>query len=101
MDTNRLSACSFPLKTRDLDYTLLVMSESGFGKMDLVARMPHFSMTDRDCSIDELEQLCEKYGIRVANIGTYCGREFSAEDKKANEAVEPGLPKWWEYWRDL
>ena len=51
MDTNRLSACSFPLKTRDLDYTLLVISESGFEKMDLVARMPHFSMTDRDITI--------------------------------------------------
>ena len=91
MDTKRLSACSFPLKEKDLDYALSVITESGFDKVDLVARMPHFSMTDPDYSIDALEQLCEKYGVLVANLGTYCGREFPAASQSANQALADDL----------
>ena len=80
MDVNRVSACSFPLKEQPLDYALKVISVSGFDKVDLLARMPHFSVTDPDYSIDELERLCDRYGVRIANIGAYCGRGFSSED---------------------
>ena len=80
MDVKRVSACTFPLKEQPLDYALDVISQSGFEKIDLLARMPHFSVVDDDYSIDELERLCEHYGIRVANIGAYCGRDFSSED---------------------
>ena len=87
MDANRVSACSFPLKEQPLDYALKVMSESGFDKIDLLARMPHFSVTDPDYGIDELERRCEQYGVRIANIGAYCGKDFSAEDGSEREAA--------------
>jgi sugar phosphate isomerase/epimerase len=78
---SRVSACSFPLKEQSLDYALKVISESGFDKVDLLARMPHFSVTDPEYSVDELEILCERYGVRIANIGAYCGKGFSSEDE--------------------
>ena len=87
MDKNRVSACSFPLKEKPVDYALKVISESGFDKVDLLARMPHFSVTDPDYSVDELERLCDQYGVRIANIGAYCGRGFSSEDESEREAA--------------
>ena len=87
MDINRVSACSFPLKEQPLDYALKVISESGFDKVDLLARMPHFSVTDPDYSVDELVRLSEQYGLRIANIGAYCGRGFSSEDEAEREAA--------------
>ena len=93
MDVNRVSACSFPLKEKPLDYALKVMSDSGFDKIDLLARMPHFSVTDPDYSIDELERLCDQRGVRIANIGAYCGRGFSAEDVSEREAAVDEMNK--------
>ncbi len=87
MDTNRVSACSFPLKEQPLDYALKVISESGFDKVDLLARMPHFSVTNPDYSVDELERLCDRYGVRIANIGAYCGKGFSSDDESEREAA--------------
>lgn len=87
MDVNRVSACSFPLKEKPLAYALEVIAASGFDKVDLLARMPHFSVTDPDYSVDDLERLCETHGLRIANIGAYCGRGFSAESDADREAA--------------
>jgi len=86
LDVDRVSACSFPLRERELDYALKVISASGFDKIDLLARMPHFSVTDPYYSIDVLERLCDQYRVRIANIGAYCGRGFSSKD--ADERAE-------------
>jgi len=93
VDVNRVSACSFPLKEQPLDYALKVMSESGFDKIDLLARMPHFSVTDPDYSVDELERLCDTYGVRIANIGAYCGRGFSSENASERDAAVEEMNK--------
>ncbi len=85
MDTQRVSACSYPLQKQDLDYTFQVIAEAGFKKVDLLARMPHFSVTDPEYSLDALMALCEKYDLQIANIGSYCGREFSAESEAERE----------------
>jgi sugar phosphate isomerase/epimerase len=77
MDVSRVSACSFPLKEKDLDYTFKVISEAGFDRIDLVGRMPHFSVTDSAYDIQELRRVVDKYGVGLANIGSYCGRGFS------------------------
>jgi len=87
LDVNRVSACSFPLKEQPLDYALKVISESGFDKVDLLARMPHFSVTDPEYSIDDLERLCDTYGVRIANIGAYCGRGATSDDPGEREAA--------------
>lgn len=87
MDVNRVSACSFPLKEKPLDYALQVISESGFDKVDLLARMPHFSVTDPAYSFDELERLCDKHEVRIANIGAYCGKTATSDDEAEREAA--------------
>jgi len=87
MDANRASACSYPLKEQSLDYALKVIGESGFSKVDLLARMPHFSVTDPEYSVDELERLCDLHGVRVANIGAYCGGAFSSQVETERQAA--------------
>lgn len=87
MDPKRLSACTFPLRERDLDYAFQVIRDAGFERVDLVGRMPHFSVTDVDFSLGELERLCCKHDIDVANIGSYCGRDFTSPDASARNAA--------------
>ncbi|MFT5370469.1 MAG: sugar phosphate isomerase/epimerase, partial [Candidatus Latescibacterota bacterium] len=93
MDVSRVTACSFPLKEKDLDYTFQVISESGFDKIDLVGRMPHFSVTDPAYDMDELRRVVEKYGVRLANIGSYCGRGFSDESEGERKAAMDEMKK--------
>jgi sugar phosphate isomerase/epimerase len=93
MDVSRVTACSFPLKEKDLDYTFQVISESGFDKIDLVGRMPHFSVTDPAYDMDELRRVVEKYGVRLANIGSYCGRGFSDESEDERQAAMDEMKK--------
>lgn len=84
MDISRVSACSYPLRDRELQYALEVISAAGFTRVDLLGRMPHFSATDPGYSLDALGRLLEKHGVQLANIGSYCGRGFSAaaEDER-------------------
>lgn len=93
MDVTRITACSFPLKEKDLDYTFKVISEAGFDKIDLVGRMPHFSVTDPEYDMDELRRVCDKYGVNLANIGSYCGREFVADSQEEREAALDEMKK--------
>jgi len=90
MDTSRISACSYPLREKDLDYALKVLAESGFKKVDLLGRVPHFSATDPAYSMDEMGRLLEKHGLTLANIGSYCGQGFSAatEEERATAVDE-------------
>ena len=89
MDVSRVTACSFPLKEKDLDYTFQVISEAGFDKIDLVGRMPHFSVTDPEYDMDELRRVVDKYGVALANIGSYCGRGFADDSEDVRqEAME-------------
>lgn len=87
MDVSRVTACSFPLKEKDLDYTFQVISESGFDKIDLVGRMPHFSVTDPEYDLNELRRVVDKYGVALANIGSYCGRGFGSDDEDECKAA--------------
>lgn len=93
MDISRISACSYPLREKDLDYTLQVIAESGFKKVDLLGRVPHFSATDPDYSMDELSRLLEKNGLTLANIGSYCGQGFSAATKEERATAMDEMKK--------
>ena len=93
MDVSRVSACSFPLKEKDLDYTFQVIADAGFDRIDLVGRMPHFSVTDPAYDMNELRRVVEKYGVGLANIGSYCGRGFSAATERERKAAMDEMKK--------
>lgn len=82
MDVTRASACTYGLRNQPVDYALRVVASAGFNKVDLWGNMPHFSIDENEYSIDKLIELCDLYGVRIANIGTYCGRKFSSESKQ-------------------
>lgn len=81
MDIFRVSSCTYAMRNESLDYALKVTAEAGFVKVDLWGNMPHFSINESEYDIQKLIELCNKYRIRVANIGTYCGRRFSSDSK--------------------
>ena len=81
MDISRASACTYGLNSKNFDYALQVVADAGFKKVDLWGGMPHFSINESEYSIDELIKATEKYGVRIANIGTYCGKAFSSDSK--------------------
>ncbi len=93
MDVTRVSACTYPLREKGLDETFNAISEAGFDKIDLLGRMPHFSATDPDYDMDELRRVCDKYGIAVANIGSYCGRDFSSDSAAVRQAAMDEMKK--------
>jgi sugar phosphate isomerase/epimerase len=43
--------------------------------------MPHFSINESEYDIDKLMEVAGSYGLRIANIGTYCGRNFSSNSE--------------------
>lgn len=73
MDLSRLSTCTFPLKDRPLADALPVIAAAGYKKIDLLGRMPHFSLDESECDLDEVERLVARHGLAVANLSTYAG----------------------------
>ncbi len=82
MDVFRISSCTYAMRNESLDHALRVTAEAGFVKVDLWGGMPHFSINESEYSIEKLIELSNKYGVKIANIGTYCGRRFSSESKE-------------------
>lgn len=81
MDMSRASTCTYPLREHDLDYALSVVAEAGFKKVDLWGRAPHFSANLEEVKPKDVEKTAEKHGVKIANLGTYCGREFLDRDR--------------------
>lgn len=73
----RLSTCSICLSKQPLDEALAVIAAAGYKKVDLLGRMPHFSVDSEELSIDTLEEACRRHDIKIANIGTYFGQNLS------------------------
>ena len=81
MDMSRASACTYALREKDLDYTFQVISAAGFGKVDLWGKPPHFSTSPAHVQPSQIERTAAKYGLQIANLGTYPGRGFSDPDR--------------------
>lgn len=86
MDMNRISTCTYPLREKDLEYTLGVCADAGFVKADVWGRAPHFAEDQFLCDWPNLRALSQKIGIQVANLGTYPGRFFAADSENERMA---------------
>lgn len=80
MDISRLSTCSIALHKRPLEETLDIIAAAGFRKVDLLARMPHFSLDPTECNAVNLQHLAHTRGLQIANLGTYVGAGFASDD---------------------
>lgn len=85
MDTGRLSCCSIAMHGKDPEHVFRAVSEAGYGKVDLLGRMPHFDLSHPDYDFARVVALGERYGVRVANIGSYCGGDFVSDDPDKRE----------------
>jgi sugar phosphate isomerase/epimerase len=85
MDLERISCCTIPLRDRDPEYAFGVIAKAGFTKVDLLGRMPHFDLSDPAYDFDAVMAAADRFGLRIANIGSYCGGDFVSDDEEARE----------------
>jgi sugar phosphate isomerase/epimerase len=85
MDLDRISCCTIPLRDQEPERAFRVIAEAGYKKVDLLGRMPHFDLTDPAYDFVKVVALAERFGLRIANIGSYCGGGFVSEDKEVRE----------------
>ena len=76
MDLERISTCNYPVRERDLDFTFRLIADSGYTKMDLWGGPPNYSSDPEACDIAAIREQAARYGLRIANLGTYPGRKF-------------------------
>ncbi len=86
MDMTRVSACTYPLRERDPAYAFEVIAAAGIRKIDLWGRMPQFSADPSVQDPDELLAKAARFGVRIANLGTYPGDKFGSDDPAEQEA---------------
>ena len=85
MDKERVSCCSIAMHGKAPEHVFRVLSEAGYKKVDLLGRMPHFDLANADYLFGNVVALAERYGIRIANIGSYCGGDFVSDDEERRE----------------
>ena len=83
---DRLSTCTICLAGAPLGEALEVIADAGFRKIDLLGRMPHFSIDPAEFDVGELERHCARLGLHVAGIGSYFGKDLRKES--GADAVE-------------
>lgn len=87
MDSERISACTYPLRAQPFDYALEVLAAAGLRKADLWGRRPHFP---EDCDPEVIAAIAAasaRTGVSIANLGTYPGSNFASDDE-AERAAE-------------
>jgi sugar phosphate isomerase/epimerase len=60
-----------------------IIAAAGFTKVDLLARMPHFSLDPAECDPVALKAAAQAAGLQIANLGTYVGAGFASDDATA------------------
>lgn len=80
MNLARVSCCTYPL--RDVPYpdAFARLAATGLTRLDVWGRAPHFSADGAECDPDALEAAARDAGVCIANLGTYCGRDFDRDD---------------------
>lgn len=87
MDTARISACTIPLRDRPLAEAFPIIAEAGFRRVDVLGRLPHFSIEAAECDPDDLKRVAEANGIEIGNLATYVGVGFASDDQAVQEAA--------------
>ncbi|MBM4085049.1 MAG: sugar phosphate isomerase/epimerase, partial [Planctomycetes bacterium] len=87
LDIMRISTCTYPVRDKDAETALALMAKVGFKKVDLWGNMPHFSANPSQMDIAKLQAAAEKLGVKIANLGTYCGAKFASEKEAEQEAA--------------
>jgi sugar phosphate isomerase/epimerase len=87
LDVNRISCCSIAFHGQAPERVFEVISRSGYKKVDLLARMPHFDLSNPDYDFDKVMALADKFGLRIGNIGSYCGGDFASDDPDKRAAA--------------
>lgn len=76
MELERISACTYPVRDRDLDYTFGLLARVGFTKADLWGGPPNYANDPTECDPAGLKAKAAQHGLRIANLGTYAGRRL-------------------------
>lgn len=82
MESSRISTCTYPLRARPAAAALTTMAAAGFKKVDLWGNPPHFSADPAKCDHAGLEAAARAAGVRIANLGTYCGTDFASDSEE-------------------
>jgi sugar phosphate isomerase/epimerase len=83
----RISTCTYPVRDKDAETALRIMANAGFKKVDLWGRMPHFSTNPAEMDPAKLMQTAQRIGVKIANLGTYPGQNFSSANEAEREAA--------------
>ena len=83
MEPTRISTCTYPLRAQPAAEALQAMAKAGFKKVDLWGNVPHFSADPAKCDHAALEAAAKAAGVRIANLGTYCGGDFASDSEEA------------------
>jgi sugar phosphate isomerase/epimerase len=86
MDITRVSTTTFPLVKLSLDDALAVIADAGFKKVDLLEKMPHFSLDPAECDPADVRACAEKRGVAIANLATYVGAALASKEAAEQEA---------------
>jgi len=76
MNIDRISACTYAVRTDPLDSTFGMLSRSGFRCVDLWGGLPNYSNDPGACDIAGIRKKAAAHGLRVANLGTYPGQKL-------------------------
>lgn len=85
MDMSRVSACTYPLQDRPAEEAMAVIAGAGYKRIDLLGRLPHFSIKADECDPAALKAAAEGNGLEIANLGTYVGVGFASSERAVQE----------------
>ena len=73
MNMSRVSVCSIALIHHPPERAFEVIAAAGYKKVDLLERLPHFSIFPDECDPAVIKAAAEAQGLQIANLGTYVG----------------------------
>lgn len=73
MDDSRISICSISVIKHPPERAFEIIGAAGYKKVDVLERVPHFSLFPEECDPAALKAAAESNGLQIANLATYVG----------------------------